>query len=220
MKCPKCGKEMRSGYLFASKDGAFSFANEVPGAFEKADKADKAEQKDAADGILTEKTQSGPELRENAAAEKSRDTDRNRKMSRENAGEIPELPMELLGVRRIGDSKLSGKIRERREAEPAKKAWESEDTEASEKDWESGDTEASEKDWKSGDTEPAEKAWKNGNAEPAGKVAERSDTETEMPTEIETEEETAAAFLLLAAGAASLIGCVLHLKKKRRVRLP
>ncbi|MGI6555871.1 MAG: PF20097 family protein [Pseudoramibacter sp.] len=40
MKCPKCGKEMRSGYLFASKDGAFSFANEVPGAFEKADKAD------------------------------------------------------------------------------------------------------------------------------------------------------------------------------------
>ena len=26
--------------LFASKDGAFSFANEVPGVFEKADKAD------------------------------------------------------------------------------------------------------------------------------------------------------------------------------------
>ncbi|MDD6196805.1 MAG: leucine-rich repeat protein [[Clostridium] aminophilum] len=178
--------------------------------------AEEAEQKDAADGILTEKTQSGPERRENAAAEKSRDIDRNRKMSRENAGEIPELPMELLGVRRIGDSKLSGKIRERREAEPAKKAWESEDTEASEKDWESGDTEASEKDWKSGDTEPAEKAWENGNAEPAGKVEERSDTETE----IETEEETAAAFLLLASGAASLIGCVLHLKKKRRVRLP
>ena len=31
MKCPKCGKEMRTGYLFTSKDGAFSFANEVPG---------------------------------------------------------------------------------------------------------------------------------------------------------------------------------------------
>ena len=30
--CPKCGKEMRKGYLFGSKDGAFSFANEVPGA--------------------------------------------------------------------------------------------------------------------------------------------------------------------------------------------
>ena len=28
---------MRKGYLFASKDGAFSFANEVPGVFEKAD---------------------------------------------------------------------------------------------------------------------------------------------------------------------------------------
>ncbi|MQM72330.1 PF20097 family protein [Pseudoramibacter porci] len=40
MKCPKCGKEMRSGYLFASKDGAFSFANEVPGVFEKADRSD------------------------------------------------------------------------------------------------------------------------------------------------------------------------------------
>ena len=30
MKCPNCGKEMRNGYLFCSKDGAFSFANEVP----------------------------------------------------------------------------------------------------------------------------------------------------------------------------------------------
>lgn len=29
MVCTKCGKEMRKGYLFASKDGAFSFANEV-----------------------------------------------------------------------------------------------------------------------------------------------------------------------------------------------
>ena len=25
MKCPECGKEMREGYLFCSKDGAFSF---------------------------------------------------------------------------------------------------------------------------------------------------------------------------------------------------
>lgn len=40
MVCTKCGKEMRKGYLFASKDGAFSFANEVPGVFEKADQAD------------------------------------------------------------------------------------------------------------------------------------------------------------------------------------
>ena len=36
MKCSKCGKEMRKGYLFSSKDGAFSFANEVPGVFENA----------------------------------------------------------------------------------------------------------------------------------------------------------------------------------------
>ena len=36
MLCPKCGKEMRNGYLFSSKDGAFSFANEVPGALENA----------------------------------------------------------------------------------------------------------------------------------------------------------------------------------------
>ena len=34
MKCSKCGKEMRKGYLFSSKDGAFSSANEVPGVFE------------------------------------------------------------------------------------------------------------------------------------------------------------------------------------------
>lgn len=26
MLCPKCGNRMRSGYLFSSKDGAFSFA--------------------------------------------------------------------------------------------------------------------------------------------------------------------------------------------------
>ena len=36
MKCSKCGKEMRKGYLFCSKDGAFSFANEVPGVFQNA----------------------------------------------------------------------------------------------------------------------------------------------------------------------------------------
>ena len=38
MKCPECGKEMRNGYLFCSKDGAFSFANEVPGVFMDAKK--------------------------------------------------------------------------------------------------------------------------------------------------------------------------------------
>ena len=27
MTCPNCGKEMRMGYLFGSKDGAFSFEN-------------------------------------------------------------------------------------------------------------------------------------------------------------------------------------------------
>ena len=36
MMCPKCGKEMRKGYLFGSKDGAFSFADEVPDSFENA----------------------------------------------------------------------------------------------------------------------------------------------------------------------------------------
>lgn len=40
MVCPKCGREMRKGYLFCSKDGAFSFASEVPGVFENAKKAD------------------------------------------------------------------------------------------------------------------------------------------------------------------------------------
>ena len=38
--CPKCGKEMRNGYLFSSKDGAFSFANEVPSSFENAKNTD------------------------------------------------------------------------------------------------------------------------------------------------------------------------------------
>lgn len=36
MICPKCGKEMREGYLFSTKDGAFSFASEMPGALENA----------------------------------------------------------------------------------------------------------------------------------------------------------------------------------------
>ena len=39
MTCPNCGKEMRMGYLFGSKDGAFSFADEVQGVFENAKKA-------------------------------------------------------------------------------------------------------------------------------------------------------------------------------------
>ena len=40
MMCPKCGKEMRKGYLFGSKDGAFIFANEMPDSFENAKNAD------------------------------------------------------------------------------------------------------------------------------------------------------------------------------------
>ena len=40
MMCPICGKEMRKGYLFSSKDGAFSFASEVPGALENAKNTD------------------------------------------------------------------------------------------------------------------------------------------------------------------------------------
>lgn len=40
MNCPCCGKKMRKGYLFSSKDGAFSFANEVPGVFQNAKNAD------------------------------------------------------------------------------------------------------------------------------------------------------------------------------------
>lgn len=36
MICPNCGAEMRKGYLFGSKDGAFSFAKEVPSAFTQA----------------------------------------------------------------------------------------------------------------------------------------------------------------------------------------
>ena len=40
MNCPLCGKEMREGYLFATKDGAFSFANEVPGMTKNAKNSD------------------------------------------------------------------------------------------------------------------------------------------------------------------------------------
>lgn len=40
MLCPKCEKEMRNGYLFSSKDGAFSFAREVPGILENAKNTD------------------------------------------------------------------------------------------------------------------------------------------------------------------------------------
>ena len=40
MICPKCGNEMKKGYLFSSKDGAFSFANEVPGALKNARSAE------------------------------------------------------------------------------------------------------------------------------------------------------------------------------------
>lgn len=39
MKCPECSEEMKTGYLFCSKDGAFSFADEVPGVFKNAKKA-------------------------------------------------------------------------------------------------------------------------------------------------------------------------------------
>ena len=40
MKCQNCGKEMKKDYLFASKDGAFSFADEVPGMLKNAAEAE------------------------------------------------------------------------------------------------------------------------------------------------------------------------------------
>lgn len=40
MNCPKCGETMKKGYLFATKDGAFSFANEVPGMTKNAKNAE------------------------------------------------------------------------------------------------------------------------------------------------------------------------------------
>ncbi len=39
MKCPCCNKEMKEGFLYASKDGAFSFSDETPGTFTPARKA-------------------------------------------------------------------------------------------------------------------------------------------------------------------------------------
>ena len=39
MECPKCGQEMRKGYLFTTKDGAFSFADEVPSILQNARKS-------------------------------------------------------------------------------------------------------------------------------------------------------------------------------------
>lgn len=40
MNCPKCGKEMREGFLFTTKDGAFSFADEVPSILKNAKRAE------------------------------------------------------------------------------------------------------------------------------------------------------------------------------------
>ena len=40
MNCPKCGVEMKKGFLFTTKDGAFSFANEVPSLVKSAKHAD------------------------------------------------------------------------------------------------------------------------------------------------------------------------------------
>jgi len=40
MNCPKCNQEMRKGYLFATKDGAFSFADNVPGMLHNAKTAE------------------------------------------------------------------------------------------------------------------------------------------------------------------------------------
>lgn len=34
--CSNCGGVLEKGYLFSTKDGAFSFADEVPNAFENA----------------------------------------------------------------------------------------------------------------------------------------------------------------------------------------
>ena len=40
MNCPICGQEMKKGYLFTTKDGAFSFANEVPSVLKDAKSAE------------------------------------------------------------------------------------------------------------------------------------------------------------------------------------
>lgn len=34
--CSQCGHELESGYLFGTKDGALSFADEAPSSFENA----------------------------------------------------------------------------------------------------------------------------------------------------------------------------------------
>ena len=35
-KCHKCVQELEQGYIFSTKDGALSFADEVPSSFENA----------------------------------------------------------------------------------------------------------------------------------------------------------------------------------------
>ena len=40
MDCPNCRAEMKKGYLFTTKDGALSFANEVPGIMKNAKSAE------------------------------------------------------------------------------------------------------------------------------------------------------------------------------------
>lgn len=40
MICPNCKKEMETGFIFSTKDGAFSFADKVPCALEKAKHAE------------------------------------------------------------------------------------------------------------------------------------------------------------------------------------
>ena len=40
MNCPRCNQEMKTGFLFTTKDGGFSFANEVPGVMKNAKHTD------------------------------------------------------------------------------------------------------------------------------------------------------------------------------------
>ena len=40
MNCSNCGTEMKKGFLFATKDGGFSFADGVPGMMKNAKKAE------------------------------------------------------------------------------------------------------------------------------------------------------------------------------------
>ncbi|KFI58612.1 hypothetical protein [Bifidobacterium gallicum] len=39
MTCPECNGELEQGFLFSTKDGAFSFADEVPSSFKDAKNA-------------------------------------------------------------------------------------------------------------------------------------------------------------------------------------